>query len=92
MERRYVVAMLRVDGISRNFVKGKESKSDLIRKRCALTDVIEKATQLRQGEYMILQSRNRLTVDIIGSNGPVASGAYMGRHTIYVYSDKIRIE
>lgn len=92
MQRGYVVAMLRVDGRSHNFVKGKKSKSKLARKRLAPVDVIENARQLEQGECVKLESHDRVTVDIVGSGGPAGSGIYVGEHDIYVYSDKVRID
>ena len=92
MESGYVVAMLRVDGRSHNFVNGKKSKSKLARKRRAPVDVIENARQLGKGECVTLKSHDRVTVDIVGSSGPAHSGIYVGEHDINVYSDKVIIE
>lgn len=91
MERGYVVAMLRVDGRSHNFVNGKKSKSKLAQKRLAPDDVIENAKQIGQGECVTLKSHDRVTVDIVGSGGPAHTGIYEGEHDIYIYSDKVKI-
>lgn len=92
MERGYVVAMLRVDGRSHNFVNRKKSKSKLARKRPAPVDVIENARQLGRGECVKLKSHDRVTVDIVDSGGSDHTGIYVGDHDIYVYSDKVRID
>ncbi len=92
MERGYVVAMLRVDWRSYNFVNGKRSKSKLARKRLAPVDVIENARQLGRKECVTLKSNDRVTVDIVDSSGPANSGIYRGEHNIYVYSNKVIID